>query len=382
MRKLAAAAAAGNTTYPGAACASDSGDGWAAEGGVSVLLGISDCLHGQSNAYLYHNETSYLRLPLPAPADGNKTFAASATPRHAVGTARLVRYVPALPQPPPNRPAGPDRAYIVYIAVGVAVIGLAIAGLTTLYRRSKKDGRGGRVWRGGGFGEGSADPDFGDFDSVGGGYEGALFPADNYSSGGLSGSRSFGSGVGGRIGNWRGGRSPSETAPLEAETVQLKRPLLNLEDNDAEETHSRRSFRGGGSAHSEDPRSDARRQGDGGRGRGKATSRGIERDQGRSSGGAESPPPPFSRMVGPMGGDPQLSDGKSNKPRRPKGGAVERGRGAGGKDDRGLDGKPLREGEDGDDDDGDDPFAADGGGSGKAGSLRKDDGLEGDEVFC
>lgn len=365
VRSLAAAAAAGNATYPGASCASSSssssssgdasgGDAWAAEGGVSVLLGLSNCLDGQKNAYLYHNETSYLRLPLSGESRGLVGGA------HRASTARLVRYAPTLPQPPPSSPGGPDRAYIVYIAVGVAVLGLTIAGLSALYRRMNKHdsegGGGGSLFSSYGGWRGGLASDFGDFDSVGGGYEGALFPSDNYGSGGLSGSRS--SLGGGRIGNRRSG-------PMEAETVQLNRPLLDEADEIA-------PARG---ESSERASSGSRRD----RGSGVAGERGGRR---RSSDGDDRSPPPFSRIVGTMGGGPQPSGGdglgrKSGSGR--SGDGRGRGRGTGDKGHRdGVSGGPLVE--DSDDDGGDDPFA--GGGAARKGGVLQDEDEGGDEVFC
>ncbi|CAM9742468.1 unnamed protein product, partial [Laminaria digitata] len=330
VRDLAAATAAGNSTYPGPACASShngggGGDGWAGEGGVSFLIGLGNCLEGQSNAYLYNNATSYLRLPLPTGA--NKTEEAVLAEAAGVGgtgvgavaagastrTARLVRYAPAMPERPPNPPGGSDRAYIVYIAVALAAFGFAAAGLRVLYRRRKDSlayGRGGgdggaqggifsssagAGWRSGG----GAASDFGDFDTVGGGYEGALFPADNYSSESLSGgSRSHG---GGRLGVWRGsGRTPSEGGRnAGAENVELKRPLLNPSDSlMVPEGHQ------ASAAASASSRSTGGRGGPSGAGR--------NREGGHSDNRGGLSPPPFSRILGTMGGGPPSSGGKGN----------------------------------------------------------------------
>lgn len=359
MRSLAAAAAAGNATYPGSSCASSSssgdasgGDAWAAEGGVSVLLGLSNCLDGQKNAYLYHNETSYLRLPLSGESRGLMGGA------HRASTARLVRYAPTLPQPPPSPPGGTDRAYIVYIAVGVAVLGLTIAGLSALYRRMSKhdnEGGGGSLFSSYGGWRGGLASDFGDFDSVGGGYEGALFPSDNYGSGGLSGSRSSLSG--GRIGNRRSG-------PMEAETVQLNRPLLDEADE----------FAPARGESSERAPSGSRRDS----GSGVTGDRGGRR---RSSDGDNRSPPPFSRIVGTMGGGPQPSGGDGLGRKSGSGRSVDgkgRGRGTSEKGHRdGVSGGPLVE--DSDDDGGDDPFA---GGAARKGGVFQEENDGGDEVFC
>ncbi|CAN0447028.1 unnamed protein product, partial [Hapterophycus canaliculatus] len=225
VRALATAAAAGESPQRGPACASggkgdDGGDGWAGEGGVSVMLGVGNCLQGHDNAFLYHNSTSYLRLPLNntvSPPALSWPPQAGATVGGAGGglTARLVRYAPELPPGPIQPPGGPDRAYIVYVAIGLAALGLTVAALRALYLRKQervaygRSGRGGINSGHGGGGHGGAralfsssaglgwksggrsGSDFGEFDfSVGDEYEGALFPADNYSSGGLSSSRS------------------------------------------------------------------------------------------------------------------------------------------------------------------------------------------------
>lgn len=365
VRSLAAAAAAGNATYPGSSCApsfssddAGGGDAGTAEGGVSVLLGLSNCLDGQKNAYLYHNETSYLRLPLSGESRGRMGGA------HRASTARLVRYAPTLPQPPPSPPGGSDRAYIVYIAVGVAVLGLTIAGLSMLYRRMKRhdnEGGGGSLFSSYGGWRGGFASDFGDFDSVGGGYEGALFPSDNYGSGGSSGSGGFpgsrSSLGGGRIGNRRSG-------PMEAETVQLNRPLLDKDDEMA-------PARG---ESSERASSGSRRD----RGSGVASDRGGRR---RSSDGDDRSPPPFSRIVGTMGGGPQASGGdglgkKSGSGRSGEGKGGGRGTGEKGRRD-GVSGGRLAE--DNNDDGGDDPFA---GGAARKGGVFQEEGDGGDEVFC
>lgn len=427
MRSLAAAAAAGNTTYPGAACGSNSnngGDGWAGEGGVSVLLGLGDCLEGHSNAFLYHNATHYLRVPLPA--GENKTEAAvslsgalasasaSAT-SNTFKVARLIRYAPDMPPRPPSPPGGPDRAYIVYIAVAVAAVGLAVAGIRALYRRKQQNiayGRGNGAGGDGGHGSlfsssagagwrsgGGASSDFGDFDAVGGGYEGTLFPADNYSSGGHSGSRSQG---GGRLGNWRG-RTPSEVGPLEAEAVELKRPLLNQAEStfSPEGRHStavssaRKSRgRGSGGATNRIGGGDGG-GGGGGYGGGVIDSRrqqagrirgGGDRDSRLSARRADVSPPPFSRFMGTMGGGPPSGEkanrsgsgkiaggGEGLSTGRTTGGGGGGGGGAGSQGDDKLEKGPFA--------DDDDPFSG-GNGAGRAGSLERDDQPEGDEVFC
>ncbi|CAM9896188.1 unnamed protein product, partial [Scytosiphon promiscuus] len=232
VRALAIAAAAGKSPRRGPACTpgskgDDGGDGWAGEGGVSVMLGVGNCLEGHENAFLYHNSTSYLRLPLndtgsppalswPPPRMGAALGGGGGGGSGGGGmTARLVRYAPELPPRPIQPPGGPDRAYIVYVAIGLAALGLTVAALRALYLRKQervaygRSGRGGINSGGGHGGHGGAralfsssaglgwksggrsGSDFGEFDfSVGDEYEGALFPADNYSSGGLSSSRS------------------------------------------------------------------------------------------------------------------------------------------------------------------------------------------------
>lgn len=434
VRDLAAAAAAGNSTYPGPACAPGTngggGDGWAGEGGVSFLIGLGNCLEGQSNAYLYHNATSYLRLPLPTGSNTTEEALLTATRgsvmAKAVGgvgtgsvagvstrTARLVRYSPPMPERPPNPPGGSDRAYIVYIAVALAAFGFAVAGLRMLYRRRKhslaygRDGGDGGAhggifsssagagWRSGG----GVASDFGDFDTVGGSYEGALFPVDNYSSGSLSGPRSHG---GGRLGGWRGsGRSPSEAGNAEAENVELKRPLLNPSDSlmmpEGHQGSAVSSSRptGGGAGHGT---GDARRPGAGDERGSGGGGRGRDREGGHSGNPAGLSPPPFSRILGTMGGGPPSSGGKG-RANRSSGGGGGGAIGRGGPSSEGRS-KMRRRGEEGGGDEGDEaldkgPFGGGdggeevfigggGGGGGDRGtrSLKRDNGPDGDEVFC
>lgn len=436
VRSLAAAAAAGNATYPGGGCSastpSSGVNGYASEGGVSVLLGLGGCMEGQKNAYLYHNSSHYMRLPLPGggvngtmmaaePATAEQEDRSTMLPLAVAkspgvdratisgSTARLVRYSPAMPPRPPSPPGGPDRAYIVYIAAALAAVGLAIAGLRALYRRKQENLAYGRYGgSGGGVGQGSlysssagagwrsgggAASDFGDFDIVGGGYEGALFPADNYSSGSLSGSRSQGVGSGGRLGGWRGsgmgsggggggssGKVPSDSGgTMEAENVELKRPLLNQTAPsplipDARRTATSRPA----------PSSRASRGSGGGGGGGSGSGGGAGRDRRMSAARAELSPPPFSRILGTMGGGPQP---KAEPSRSHRGGGRRRsedrdqGRGRPGKEEgQEPDQGPFGEGAG---DDNDDPFSG-GGVSGGAGarSLKRDDQPEGDEVFC
>lgn len=348
------------------------------------MLGLGTCLEGQANAYLYHNETSYLRLPLHA--GGNKTVGETggggslwaSGGSDSGGTVRLVRYAPDMPPRPPAPGGGPgDRTWIVYVAVVLAAVGLAAAGGRALYRRKREAlayGRGeggdggtgslfsssaGGGWRSGG---GNAS-DFGDFDSVGGGYEGTLFPGDNYGSGSLSGSRQPGGG-GGRRGNWRGGgRHPPEVGPMEAETVTLRRPLL-----DATEAPARDEGRAA-TARSRGVRA-GRREETGSREVG-STRGGARRDDRLSAARADVSPPPFSRMIGTIGAGP------------PSGGeATKSGRGSRGQrrsEERGNDGGGAMD---------DDPFSGGGvsggggGGGGRGGSLKVSDEAEGDEVFC
>ncbi|CAN0427033.1 unnamed protein product [Pylaiella littoralis] len=428
VRNLAAAAAAGNSSYPGPACGSNGdgdGDGWAGEGGVSLMLGLGRCLDGHDNAYVYHDSDTYLRLPLTnnsntASSSWSVPSAAAAAAAAAeeseagrggvaamkaasgggtenggrrfgsvgVGggtTARLVRYAPNLPPRPVQPPGSSDRAWIVYIAVGLAAFGMAAAGLRALFRRKQASlayARGGGInssghgaggglfsssagsgWRSGGM----SGSDFGDFDISGGnGYEGALFPADNYSSGGLSGSR-------------------FEVGPMEV-------PLLNQSDSPLKEARGR----GGGGGRRQ------RQQQPLGRGAAATTSpprrnRGGSRagvepayaGGGGGGGGSDVSPPPFSRILGTMGGGPATaarrnrrtdtsgSGGGSGSGRNFSGGRWKGGGGA----TEGDDDTSLQQG----------PFGGSGGGGGGGGGSRSDrqggalkggDEPDGDEVFC
>ncbi|CAM9595883.1 unnamed protein product, partial [Ectocarpus sp. 13 AM-2016] len=367
VRSLAAAAASGNSSYSGPACHSNGGggDGWAGEGGVSLMLGLGDCLSGQENAFLYHNSSAYLRLPLnvtsAAEEEEDEERAARSSggggkkkqheSGHAGGmTARLVRYSPALPPRPEQPPGGPDRAYIVYLAVGLAAVGLAVAGLRALYRWRRREklaaygSEGGSVHGGGGGGGGGGfgagglftssaglgwrsggrgGSDFGgNFDGglVGGGivgdsghgyiYEGAMFPADNYSSGGLSGSsRSQG---GWRSGGGGSGKPPASVGPMEV-------PLLNQSDSPL---RLRDGQSGATAATSPATASSSRRR----------SSRGMDSSRG-GGGGRDSSPLPFSRVLGTMGSGP-VAAGR----RRKKSGGSGSG---GGRRDRLSGGKPA-----------------------------------------
>ncbi|CAM9624294.1 unnamed protein product, partial [Sphacelaria rigidula] len=246
---LAAAAAAGNATYPGGgACTSQAmprksataGGGGSmyadgeAEGAVSLLLGVGGCLGGETHAFLYHNESTLIRLPLPGAQGPNDTAASttgglfetivSARKSGTTPTAGLVRYAPAMPARPPAPPGGSDRAWIVYIAVAVVAICLAAAAIREMFRRKRRadlmraygmsvDGAGptgglfssqaGAGWRSGGR-DAASTSDFGEFDSgFGGGYGGGvMFPGDSYGSGSLG--MSAGSGQGSSRMSWRG----------------------------------------------------------------------------------------------------------------------------------------------------------------------------------
>lgn len=371
VRALAAAAADGNSSYPGLACDSSAG-----EGGVSVMLGLDSCLAGHDNAFLYHNSSAYLRLPLTS-TNGTATSTAAAAAVAAgssagVGApiARLMRYTPELPPRPIQPPGGSDRTYIVFIAVGLAAFGFVMAALRALYHRKRqslaygRDGGGGGGlggggigggWRSGGLSGSSSLTGLGDFD-VGGGYEGALFPADAYSSGGLSGSR-------------------HEIGPMEV-------PLLNQSDSPMREGAGGGGGGGGGRGrgrqHRPGPATGSSRRNRGGAEVGGGG--GFRRGGGGSSGGSDLSPPPFSRILGTMGGGPAAaaaaparrnksaarSDGSSSSS------SSRLGRGPGGRP-RGEAGGDvaLEQG----------PFGG-GGASREGGSLKRDDEPEGDEVFC
>ncbi|CAM9533609.1 unnamed protein product, partial [Ectocarpus fasciculatus] len=364
VRSLAAAAASGNSSYAGPACPSNGGggDGWAGEGGVSLMLGLGDCLAGHENAFLYHNSSAYLRLPLNVSSAAEEEQEQERAARRSSGgggkkqhgsghvggmTARLVRYSPALPPRPEQPPGGPDRAYIVYLAVGLAAVGLAVAGLRSLYRRRRREklaaygsdggsvhGGGGGGGGGGGFGAGGrfssssglgwrsggrGGSDFGgNFDGglVGGGvvgdsghgytYEGAMFPADNYSSGGLSGSSRGGWRSGGGSGG--SGKPPASVGPMEV-------PLLNQSDSPLR----LREGSGGATTAAASP----------------STASSSHRRISRGGGGRDASPPPFSRVLGTMGSGP--AGAAAGRRRKTSGGSG----GGGGRRDRLSGGKPA-----------------------------------------
>lgn len=384
VSNLAAEAAAGNATYPGSACVSHLGSRTdvvatpvaAPEGGVSLLLGLGSCLTAETNAFLYHNESCYLRFPLPADGPGeNGTMPSTTTNTAAAGAeatvtiAGLVRYAPDMPPRPPAPPGGADRAWIVYVAVALVAAGFAVAGVRTIFRRKRASmafmgGAGGGAggggsgsslfsssagagWRSGG----GAGSDFGEFDGVGGGYEGNLFPGDSYGSGrvsrqGLSSS----SRQQGKL-NWRGARERSDGSSANTENVELKRPLLHSSVSPLDQgPDSRGTTRGG--------------LGDGARGR------------------SDRSAPPFARMHGTIGAGPSTTARREARSSRQDGGsgggvggrlgaAVAPPRGSKNEDDRDVDRGPF----------GDDPFVGGGGGD-QGGSGASKTEPEGDEVFC
>lgn len=318
---------------------------------------------------------------------------ASAASTEVESTARLVRYAPAMPPRPLGPPGGPDRAYIVYIAVALAAVGFAAAGLRALYWRKKAsvaygrgsgEGRDGSMfssgWRGGA-------SDFGEFDRMNGGsYEGALFPTDNYSSESLSGSRSQHGGGSGILGGWRGGgRASGSGGPMEAETVQLKRPLLNPSSETSLMPQTQQQTAAGSSTALRRSRDEPKESRGVGGGSGKLSSA-INR-------ASEGSPPPFSRIMGTMGGGPQTTSPGGRK-KSARGGDV------GGSGGQRFSERRARERrtkevsfeESGEaavekgpfgDHDNNDPFIGGGGGGGGGnGALKRGDEADGDEVFC
>lgn len=388
-----------------------------AEGAVSLLLGLGGCLEGESHAFLYHNDSAFIRFPLPS-SDNDTTTSAPTTnsmqssptfvgarKSGTIPTAGLVRYTPAMPPRPPAPPGNSDRAWIVYVAVAVvAGFFAAVAARAMLRRKQRAEmmangergaGRGGAGilfssqagagWRSGG--REASGSDFGEFDSgFGGGYGGgAMFPGDSYGSGSL-GSMSGVSGQGRR--GWRGsgrGGGQGASSPNNGENVELKRPLLISTESPLSGVPP--------SARSVSPPPGGRVAGmttSLGRTPGSPARRAHTSDSGKTGGGGgrqfprdsrDLSPPPFARMQGTIGAGPASSTaaGRSGGgDGTTRGRAVARNPGSGGgKDDNEaadieVDRGPF----------GNDPFV----GGGKTGVGREGGGAsepEGeDEVFC
>lgn len=365
----------------------------ARESAVSLLLGVGSCLDPITEAYVYHNDSFLLRVPLPGSGSGgNESAAAALGTSGAIPKVGIVRYTPEMPKPPPPLPRGGDRAWIVYIAV--ALVATAVAGFVAraVFRKRRAlmaygDGGNsgmlsslGAGWRSGV----AAGSDFGEFDGVGGGYDGALFPGDNYGSGSMSGMMHSSGSSSRQSRNWRGGRDRPDAGSNNAENVELKRPLLNLSESPLMPSNEQLESSGGGASSSAPS----------GRGKGRP-GRGNNDDGagGDAMGGAGSgprgarssrdgmSPPPFSRMHGTIGAGPALRKGGVKE----SGSSGNSGSGSGNPEQPGRAGRE-RSSRHEEPDRGtleEDPFVGEGmgGARGRVRSMKPSE-PEGDEVFC